>query len=472
MRDKYGTMRYLTSFMGEPTVQAGMVFSSHLDVVRAIQQKKDVRVSIKKLIRTDAALIGALVVNGMLKAIPYAMRDDDEDEGYWERWAKHFGAALSELWKPWELLPILRNIDDILKGYSITQPDMALLEGLLQAGNRVYNVMQDEEKLGEMEPDDWYALAKDLLGALGNFCGVPVENIWRDLEGFARVFKDATDGIDSDGKLLDALWRGMKGEEKTKQEGIYDAMLSGDTARLEALRATYKTESSYQSAVMNVYYTAIRSGNKEGIQIAYNALIEEKKRGHYLEHEAEASAASSVASKVRNEYLDGDISGVDAKSILTKYGGKSEAEAETEIKKLDFQMEYHYAWGSRDRCYRSGTITRDQLVSAVMDIEGASQKKAEEYVDFLELEMENQDVDITASEVSGYFEHAKPAGISSELYLDAYRFYRDSGEEGVSNSKVKECMPYINGLPLTAEQKTALALCWWAESTVEKYKLW
>ncbi|MBQ3504780.1 MAG: hypothetical protein IJA75_08760 [Oscillospiraceae bacterium] len=472
MRDKYGTMRYLTSFMGEPTVQAGMVFRSHLDVVRAIRQKKDVRVSIKKLIRTDAALIGALVVNGMLKAIPYAMRDDDEDEGYWERWAKHFGSALSELWKPWELLPILRNIDDILKGYSITQPDMALLEGLLQAGNRVYNVMQDEEKLGEMEPEDWYALAKDLLGALGNFCGVPVENIWRDLEGFARVFKDATDGIDSDGMLLDALWRGMKGEEKTKQEGIYDAMLSGDTARLEALRATYKTESSYQSAVMNVYYAAIRSGNKEGIQIAYNALIEEKKRGHYLEHEAEASAASSVASKVRNEYLDGDISGVDAKSILTKYGGKSEAEAETEIKKLDFQMEYHYAWGSRDRCYRSGTITRDQLVSAVMDIEGASQKKAEEYVDFLELEMENQDVDITASEVSGYFEHAKPAGISSELYLDAYRFYRDSGEEGVSNSKVKECMPYINDLPLTAEQKTALALCWWAESTVEKYKLW
>ena len=33
-------------------------------------------------------------------------------------------------------------------------------------------------------------------------------------------------------------------------------------------------------------------------------------------------------------------------------------------------------------------------------------------------------------------------------------------------------MPLINALPLTADQKTALALCWWSEATVRKYKLW
>lgn len=558
MRDKHGTMRYLTRFMGEPTVQAGMVFTSHLDVVRAVQQKKDVGYHVKRLLRTDAALIGALVVNGMLKAIPYAMRDDDEDEGYWERWAKHFGSAVSELWKPWELLPILRNIDDIVQGYSVTQPDMALLEGLLQAGMRTYNVLTDEETLGEMTPEDWYGLAKDLAGALGNFVGIPAENIWRDLEGVGRVFKDMTDGIDSDGKLLDALKRGMSGKEKTKHEGIYDALVSGDTARQEALRATYKTDGSYQSAVrkalrlhdprikemgnaryeddydrlealsleieaegifdmaairaayeaerkaqgkergiileedaeaepetestvfsMEEYYAAIRGGSKNSIQTAYDALLEEKKQEYYLTQEAESAIRSSVTSKVKGEYLDEDISKEDAISILTEYGGKSKNEAQTEIKKWEFQMEYHYAWGSRDRCYRSGTISRSRLERAVREIEGATAQEAKEYVDFLELEMANDTVDITASEASGYFEHAKPHGISVEVYLDykartnGIQNDKDADGKTIRYSAVKKIMGVINSLPISDYQKTALARSQgWSEKTIQEYKLW
>ena len=561
MRDKHGTMRYLTSFMGEPTVQAGMVFTSHLDVVRAVQSKNksDISHSLKKLARTDGALVAALLVNGMLKAIPYAMRDDDEDEGYWERWAKHFGSAVSELWKPWELLPILRNIDDIWKGYSVTQPDMALLEGLLQAGKRVYDVMQDEEKLGEMTAEDYYTLAKDLLGSLGNFFGVPVENIWRDLEGITRVFKDMTDGIDSDGMLLDALMRGVKGEEKTKHESIYDAMVSGDKARLDALKATYKTDSSYESAVrkalrlhdprikemanaryeddydrleaisyeiesegifdmatikaayeaertaqakergitleedsadeqaeestafsMDDYYAAIRNGSKDSIQTAYNALIEEKKdQEHYLQHEAEDSIASSVTSKVKGEYLDEDISKADAVSVLMKYGGKTSDEAETEIKKWEFQMEYHYAWGSRDRCYRSGTISRSQLASAVMDIEDTSWAEAQEYVDFLDLEMQNEKVDITASDASSYFEHAEPYGISVDVYLDykdrtkGIQNDKDANGNSISYSAVQKKMSVINSLPITRYQKDVLADSeGWSDSTIQKYKQW
>lgn len=465
MRDKHGTMRYLTSFMGEPTVQAGMVFNSHLDVVRAIRQKKDVRYHVKKLVRTDSALIAALVVNGMLKAIPYAMRDDDEDEGFWERWAKHLGDALSEWKKPWELLPILRNIEDMANGRTIEQPDMALLSDLLQVGTKVIHVLQDEEAMVEMQPDDWYALAKELAGSVGNILGAPVKNIWRDMEGVIRIWKDATDGIDSDGKLLDALLRGYHGEEKSRYEGIYDAAVSGDMARLEALKASYKTPSSYESAVrkalrlhdprikemadaryeddydrleelsyeieaegvfdmatiraayeaeraaqgkergiileedsetgeepestvfsMEEYYASIRSGSKDSIRTAYNALLEEKKQEYYTDIEAEDSIASSVTSKVRGEYLGEDISRADAKSILTEYGGKSSGEAESEIKKWEFQMKYHYAWGSRDRCYRSGSISRSQLETAVRDIEGATSQEAREYVDFLELE--------------------------------------------------------------------------------------
>lgn len=521
MRDKHGTMRYLTSFMGEPTVQAGMVFRSHLDAARAMKSgdRAAISHSMKKLVRTDAALVGALIVNGMLKSIPYAMRDDDEDEGYWGRWAKQFGSALSELWKPWELLPVFRNVEDWWSGKTIEQPDTVLLGDLMQAGHRVYDVLRDEEKLGEMTAEDWYKLAQDLSGSLGNFLGVPVRNIWRDAEGIARAWKDATDGIDSDGMMLDAFWRGLAGDEKSKHEGIYDALVNSDAARLNALKATYKTDTAYESAVrkalrlhdprikemadaryegdydrlealsyeieaegvfdmetiqsayeaerkaqakergyaaeednqekeknvstvfsMEAYYAAIRSGNTEGIRVARNALMEQKEQEYYLQHEAEASLENSVTGKVKREYLDEDISKADAISILTKYGGKTKEEAQTEIKKWEFQMKYHYAWGSRDRAYRSKSVSKSQLIAAVMDVEGASREEAQSYIDFLELEMRNETVEITAAEASRYLEDAQSRGISISRYID-YTNAQDN---------------YINGLKSEAETKHLL----------------
>jgi len=527
MRDKHGTMRYLTSFMGEPTVQAGMVFRSHLDAARAMKSgdRAAISHSMKKLVRTDAALVGALIVNGMLKSIPYAMRDDDEDEGYWERWAKQFGSALSELWKPWELLPVFRNVEDWWSGKTIEQPDTVLLGDLMQAGHRVYDVLRDEEKLGEMTAEDWYKLAQDLSGSLGNFLGVPVRNIWRDAEGIARAWKDATDGIDSDGMMLDAFWRGLAGDEKSKHEGIYDALVNSDAARLNALKATYKTDTAYESAVrkalrlhdprikemadaryegdydrlealsyeieaegvfdmetiqsayeaerkaqakergyaaeedaqeeekdvstvfsMEAYYAAIRSGNTEGIRVARNALMEQKEQEYYLRHEAEASLESSVTGKVKGEYLDEDISKADAISILTKYGGKTKEEAQTEIKKWEFQMKYHYAWGSRDRAYRSKSVSKSQLIAAVMDVEGASREEAQSYIDFLELEMRNETVEITAAEASRYLEEAQSRGISISRYID-YTNAQDNYIDGVkSEAETKRLLMEVGQL--------------------------
>ena len=527
MRDKHGTMRYLTSFMGEPTVQAGMVFRSHLDAARAMKSgdRAAISHSMKKLVRTDAALVGALIVNGMLKSIPYAMRDDDEDEGYWERWAKQFGSALSELWKPWELLPVFRNVEDWWSGKTIEQPDTVLLGDLMQAGHRVYDVLRDEEKLGEMTAEDWYKLAQDLSGSLGNFLGVPVRNIWRDAEGIARAWKDATDGIDSDGMMLDAFWRGLAGDEKSKHEGIYDALVNSDAARLNALKATYKTDTAYESAVrkalrlhdprikemadaryegdydrlealsyeieaegvfdmetiqsayeaerkaqakergyaaeednqekeknvstvfsMEAYYAAIRSGNTEGIRVARNALMEQKEQEYYLQHEAEASLENSVTGKVKGEYLDEDISKADAISILTKYGGKTKEEAQTEIKKWEFQMKYHYAWGSRDRAYRSKSVSKSQLIAAVMDVEGASREEAQSYIDFLELEMRNETVEITAAEASRYLEDAQSRGISISRYID-YTNAQDNYLDGVkSEAETKRLLMEVGQL--------------------------
>lgn len=557
MRSDRDSVKYLTRFMGEPTVTAGMVFNTHAEVLRAVKNKKDVGYHIRKLARTDAALIVTLLLNGMLKAIPYALRDDDEDESFQERWAKHFGDSLRGDLNPLNLLPVARDISSIWQGRTVERPDLALVSDLIAAGQKAVDALTDEEKREEMSAEDYFVLAEDLLGAVGNMAGVPIQNIWRDVESYLRAWKDATDGIEAV-EMKESFLRGFTGEEETKLEGIYDALISGDTARQEALRATYKSESSYESAVrkalrlhdprikemadaryeydyerleelsyeieaegnfdmatiraayeaerkaqgkergiileedsaeerkdeytvisMDEYYAAIRKGDQDSIKTAYKALIDEKQKEYYLLREAKSSVESSVVSKAKAEYMDNDISKSAAKSIMMKYGGKSDDEADTEIKKWEFQIKYHYAWGSRDRCYRSGTISRSELEKAVRNIEGATAEEAKEYVDFLELEMRNQDVDITASEASSYFEHAKPYGISVDVYLDyknktkGIQNDKDAYGEAIPYTAVQKIMKVINSLPLSPSQKDALATSQgWAEKTIREYKLW
>lgn len=85
---------------------------------------------------------------------------------------------------------------------------------------------------------------------------------------------------------------------------------------------------------------------------------------------------------------------------------------------------------------------------------------------------------ITASAIKDYNENCNPVGISREQYYQAWRYYQDTlgdydaAGESIPYSKVNKVMPYIDSLPLSSDQKTALALCWWSEGTVYKYKLW
>ena len=280
MRSDNDSVKYLTSFMGEPTVTAGMVFNTHLDVVRAIKAKKGVGYSIGRLIRTDLALVATMLLNGMLKAIPYAMRDDDEDEAFWERWAKHLGENIRGDLNPLSLLPVWRDIVSVVQGRTVERPDMTLLADLFAVGKRAVEALNDEEKQKEMSAEDFYDLAKDLIGAIGNLNGLPVQNIWRDIESYLRLWKDINDGIEPV-EMEESFRRGWSRDEETKNEGLYDAIISGDTARQDALKATYKDDDSYHVALrkaLREYDPRIKQAAQayfDGDLVGYDKLLTE-----------------------------------------------------------------------------------------------------------------------------------------------------------------------------------------------------
>ena len=171
-------------------------------------------------------------------------------------------------------------------------------------------------------------------------------------------------------------------------------------------------------------------------------------------------------------YISGEISAEDLKTALMEVGGKTEEDADKYIAELGFKAEYGFAWGDRGDAYKNGEISRYELKELLMGIGGKTEEEAEIQIKVYDWQNEGFDISDNAKSIIEAYEKCESAGIGKDTYYDFYMFYNESGEDGVRNSKVEECMPYIASLPLTALQKDAIALSIWEESTVRKYKTW
>ena len=159
--------------------------------------------------------------------------------------------------------------------------------------------------------------------------------------------------------------------------------------------------------------------------------------------------------------------------MLTKYADMPSEEITKTVNKWSAVVVTGIAYDDIKDEYLAGNITASRAAEMYVKYGGVSTEDAQWRVEVYEWQKAGFDIDDSnKSVVEDYETLCQPAGIDKGTYYNAYLFYKDSGVEGESYSKTKETMPYINSLPLTKEQKTALALCWWAESTVNRYKLW
>ena len=186
MRSKRESVKYLTSFLGEPTTIVNMMLSKQMKLARAIKSKD--KTAIKEaslgLLRTSTVVILSTVLTSLAKSLPYAMRDDEEEEGaLLERWAKHFGESVASDMNPLSMLPVGRDLVSIWEGWDVERPDMTLISDIFTAFKRAVD--------DGCETDEALALA----GALANILGYPLKNILRDVKGFIRLFGDVTDGV-------------------------------------------------------------------------------------------------------------------------------------------------------------------------------------------------------------------------------------------------------------------------------------
>lgn len=224
-KSKFGSM--VTAFMAEPTTSMNMFMYSLLHI-------KDKNYSGKvHFIPATLALAATTIINAAVKAVVYAARDDDDYATFWEKYLAQLKSALfgdkieglpdwlgtplgfvtGSDFSVFTQIPLVSDVMELAQGYDVTRTDMNVVGDVVDAALGLFN-----------EKKTVYTKVKNLIGAVGNLTGLPVKNLWRDVESVVRLFGveiPAATGGTADGYAK-----------------LYETIASGDEKRAGELRDT------------------------------------------------------------------------------------------------------------------------------------------------------------------------------------------------------------------------------------------
>ena len=233
MRNKSWIAKSLTAFMAEPSTTLNMLWDSYVQGKRTGSKKGFV----KSTVTVGSSIVAATVFNAALKSIIMAMRDDDEDESYIEKYLEHFVGDLKDSLNPLGLIPFVKDVLSIFQGYDVERMDMALFSDLQKA-------MDAFDSDSKTLYDKW----SGLIGAISAFFGVPVKNVERDIRGLITTVFGESEETTVEG-MLNAIKEGWTGEEKSNGQQLYEAMLKGDSAQIKRIEGRFEDQSKIDTAI-------------------------------------------------------------------------------------------------------------------------------------------------------------------------------------------------------------------------------
>lgn len=253
MRKPDSLSKMATAFMAEPTKTYNQFMGAVYDLQQAQKPKERVQ-TMRRMGRTCFALTASIVVNAAVgQAFIDALRDDDDDEDYWEKYRQALtglegdeetlgeklkGIASGDLasdFLPWNYIPFVKDVASILEGYTAKRMDMDSISKFIKAMTNAMKAMQGDGALTRKNA------AITLLAEAGRLTGWPVANIKRDIEAIYRTWLNGRgdlDGIYEMNKFLYAMNEKNAGRffdlaAKAKEQGN-DALLDRIEADLRA----------------------------------------------------------------------------------------------------------------------------------------------------------------------------------------------------------------------------------------------
>ena len=174
MRSPDALTKMATAFMGEPTKQYNMAVAAAYDAKNSKGDAK--KKAVNRLGRTAVSLAVAGIINAAAQSIVDAMRDDDKEEDYWEKWLEAFGLNTLDTVNVLNYIPYIKDVVSLVSGYSVTRMDTATLEKVNNAIKNMYKAVTGESKYTVAEA------SAQLFAEIARLYGVPVANVKRDVK--------------------------------------------------------------------------------------------------------------------------------------------------------------------------------------------------------------------------------------------------------------------------------------------------
>lgn len=496
-----------TAFMSEPTLSYNLLLKAYTDYtteLRATGDKKEAwRNASGKIARALAAYLVSAATAGLFESIVDACRDDDEYAKWLEKYlsaligAKYKDGKLSGV-NPLESnlfmdvdilskLPILKDFVSLASGYSNGRMDTEWIKNLIDA----YRIWDETIKLdiGKLDkPTDvtyngnmtLYGKIYKTLKAISQIAGLPANNtvrdvimLWNTVAGAAGKGDEWTIHTYDSGpenQIKYGLRDGYLTREEAQQLLVDKGLADNEDDAYWKVDKWATGEGKYDEAL-----AAVLSGDKA----AFDAQAKELKE-HGI---GEKQLQSKVRSQTEKWYVGDDdgkrsVTKEQALKILQQYGGKDADEAQKLVQEWTCKVVTGTDYDDIKDLYLDGKLTRSRAVDMLVRYGGMTQEDAQNKIDTADFVKAHPECDgISVEAVQKYNEQAKPAGLDAVTFWEAYQFKNDARTTRDSNGKaisgqgaMDKVAAYIDGLGISSAQKSALFLCFYSQTSLNKIR--
>ena len=517
MRSKNALWKMYTAFMSEPTKTYNMFYKT---ISNAYQGNWSAETR-KAVARATFAFAAATILNSVLAAIVDVGRDTD-DEDWWEKYLKNMGQNMLDGFNPLNLIPIGKDIVSIFDGYEASRMDLDAVSDLIKQLKRAGSTLSGEKDYNVLK------IVYDSVMALSKITGIPAGNAWRGINSLLNltgvdvsVFKGTWNNTNAKAVAEDMYSYFAKGDMAGFQR-VFDKYVEDEVSKMveedtKTLEETGQHKYDSTESMQNKATKAVL--NKLAQQLADN---EEQIAEAYL---AKTIGDGSEVARIRNEYMAKGIPEEVFDKAVNLYGSSMNVQPEgvNELNSKLYSYDDLYAAIEsgdledigyiydemiedsqsmnpeeyisnkavkefRDKYYEyvgSGqTAKASQLENTLEQAFGltsedlASYKTGYQKYAFVQKAGPDSD-DITTAAITTYNTVLKGLGITESTWYDVWKFKNtthadvDKNGKSIDGSLRDKIFRYIDSLPLSPAQKSALAKeCGYGESSIQKNKLW
>lgn len=424
LRDPRGMVRALTMFMTQRLQNQSILYGA---VMKYNKYKSDLATGKNGVTQADVNEMRDRLVNAATSQIVAAMTIAIFKalcDGLLHRWGKAYRDDDEKLTAESVSLNILdifaeSIVSNVVGGSEIYSAAKSMVTGEKYYGIEITGISTFAEILSNVvslvqKPS--LKTAKKLGEAFAMFFGIPAANAEKIGQALWYWGEDIING-----EFMEA---GVERTDAMNAKLLTEAYASGDKKAIEKYSGTFEDDDDLLDSVRSYVKTGYVNKDKQTISKteAVKLLVQSGMRQKDAEAKVQEWTCELVTgipfSKIKDEFMAGNITQSRVIELLQKYGGRDKETADRTARSYACEKETGHPYTDLKEAYILGEVSRSVLEKAVKKYGGMNAEDAKNKLYYYDYLKENPTSDISENRAVAYMTKLKPAGIKAKDYED------------------------------------------------------